>query len=54
MTKTPRWIDAVRAEALICKTKMPWERGLRRDALIAKRRAREAVEAALAKVRPAA
>ncbi len=39
MTKTPRWINAAISEANTCTTKMPWERGLRRDAFIASRRA---------------
>lgn len=39
MTKTPRWITSVAAEATSCTTKMPWERGLRRQAFIASRRA---------------
>lgn len=32
-----RWIDKTIKEAAACKTKMPWERGLRRQAMIARR-----------------
>lgn len=39
MTKTPRWITATIKEAAACTTKMPWERGLRREAFIASRNA---------------
>lgn len=39
MTKTPRWIRSTIVEAESCTTKMPWERGLRREAFIASRRA---------------
>ncbi len=39
MTKTPRWMQSAIAEAASCTTKMPWERGLRREAFIASRRA---------------
>ena len=39
MTKTPRWIKSTIQEAEACTTKMPWERGLRREAFIASRRA---------------
>lgn len=39
MTKTPRWIANTITEAQSCTTKMPWERGLRREAFIASRRA---------------
>lgn len=37
MRKTTKWIKKTIAEADACKTKMPWERGLRRDAFIARR-----------------
>ena len=39
MTKSSRWIQSTIAEAKTCKTKMPWERGLRREAFIASRKA---------------
>jgi hypothetical protein len=39
MTKTPRWMQSTIAEANSCTTKMPWERGLRREAFMAGRRA---------------
>lgn len=32
-----RWMKTLLAEAAACKTRMPWERGLRREALIARR-----------------
>lgn len=38
MKPTPRWIAPLLAEAAACKTHMPWERGLRRAALIARRK----------------
>jgi len=41
MTPTPRWIAPLLKEAAACKTKMPWERGLRRAAMIARRDARQ-------------
>jgi hypothetical protein len=46
MQTRPRWMNALLAEAQTCKTRMPWERGLRRDAFIARRAAttRPAVE----------
>lgn len=37
MKTQPRWIKNTIAEAEACKTKMPWERGLRRQAMIARR-----------------
>ena len=37
MTKTPRWIAPMIAEAKACTTQMPWERGARRAAWIATR-----------------
>lgn len=39
MTKAQRWITSNIAAADACTTKMPWERGLRREAFIASRRA---------------
>lgn len=55
MTKTSRWIQSTIAEANACTTKMPWERGLRRDAFIASRRAVAAVAISPARtLRPAA
>ena len=32
-----RWIKSVLADAEACKTRMPWERGLRRQAMIHRR-----------------
>ena len=32
-----RWMKSLLAEAASCKTRMPWERGLRREALVARR-----------------
>lgn len=32
-----RWMKSVKDEAANCTTKMPWERGLRRQAMIARR-----------------
>lgn len=43
MTKTPRWMTSAIAEAKTCTTKMPWERGLRRQAFIARRKMADAV-----------
>jgi len=37
MKTQPTWIKSVLAEAGQCKTRMPWERGLRRQAMIARR-----------------
>jgi hypothetical protein len=37
MKTEKRWIKSMIAEAEATKTKMPWERGLRRDAFIARR-----------------
>lgn len=39
MKTTPRWITRTIAEAATGKTRMPWERGLRRAAMIARREA---------------
>jgi hypothetical protein len=44
-----RWMKPVLAEAALCKTRMPWERGLRRDAMISRRRAVELAEQAAAR-----
>ena len=41
MATQKRWIKNTIAEAEACKTKMPWERGLRRQAFIARRLERE-------------
>lgn len=35
-----RWMMTAIADAQACKTRMPWERGLRRQAFIARRLAR--------------
>lgn len=32
------WMKTLLAEAQACKTRMPWERGLRRAAMIARRK----------------
>lgn len=37
MGSSKRWIDNTIEEANKCETKMPWERGLRRQAMIARR-----------------
>ena len=55
MTKTPRWIAPTITEAEACTTKMPWHRGLRREAFIASRRAVAALaESTQRTARPAA
>lgn len=36
-----RWIEGIKAEAANDKTRMPWERGLRRQAMIARRTAQD-------------
>jgi len=55
MTKHSRWIKSTIAEAEACTTKMPWERGLRREAFIASRRAVAALaNAPMRTARPAA
>ena len=54
MTETPRWIAPLLAEAAACKTRFPWERGLRREAFIARRTAAEAMRAAVEKAQTAA
>lgn len=41
-----RWMKSTLEGAQACTTKMPWERGLRRHALIASRRAVAALAAA--------
>ncbi len=37
MGASKRWIDSTIKEANKCEVKMPWERGLRRQAMIARR-----------------
>lgn len=37
MGSNKRWINGTVAEAAKCDKKMPWERGLRRQAMIARR-----------------
>jgi len=39
MTKTSRWTQSTTAEAEALNVKLPWERGARRQAFIASRRA---------------
>ncbi|WP_373353313.1 hypothetical protein [Pseudoroseicyclus sp. CXY001] len=39
MKTTPRWISARIRDAAACRHRMPWERGLRRAAMIARRQA---------------
>lgn len=45
MKTQKRWIKNVITEADACKTRMPWERGLRRQAMIARRMERDEREA---------
>jgi len=55
MKTSPRWIKSAIAEAETVTAKMPWERGLRRQAFIASRRAVAALaEAPSRTLRPAA
>lgn len=55
MTHTPRWIRSAISETENVTTKMPWERGLRRQAFIASRRAVAAIaESPSRTLRPAA
>ena len=44
MKQHPRWIKSVQAEAASCEIRMPWERGLRRAAMIARRTETEAAK----------
>lgn len=37
MTKNQRWVKSTIAAAEACNTKMPWERGARRQEMIARR-----------------
>ena len=37
MGSSKRWIESAASEAAKVETKMPWERGLRRQAMIARR-----------------
>ncbi len=37
MKTDKRWIKNILTEAAACKVRMPWERGLRREAFIASR-----------------
>ncbi|PVA05829.1 hypothetical protein [Thalassorhabdomicrobium marinisediminis] len=46
MTKSPRWIKSTQQAAAACTVKLPWERGLRREAFIASRRAAATPEVA--------
>ena len=39
MTIEKRWMKSLIKEADACKTRMPWERGLRREAFIKRRNA---------------
>ena len=43
MTIKKRWITGIIEEADKCTTRMPWERGLRREAFIASRRTVESL-----------
>ncbi|WP_377508314.1 hypothetical protein [Octadecabacter sp. R77987] len=45
MKTQKRWISNMIKEAEACTTKMPWERGLRREAFMSARRAVAALEA---------
>ena len=49
-----RWMKSLLAEAAQCKTRMPWERGLRRAALIARRTAQASAPAQVAPRRASA
>ncbi len=40
-----RWMTNLLAEAAKCDAQMPWARGARRQAMIARRKAAEALEA---------
>jgi hypothetical protein len=44
-----RWMKSILTEAEECKVRMPWERGLRREAFIARRKAAEGQSAPKAK-----
>ena len=39
MSKTPRWIRPMLAEAALCDSPLPWERGRNRASMIARRSA---------------
>lgn len=52
MTETPRWIARATAEAEACRVRLPWERGLRRQAFIRRRAARAAAAEARPDARP--
>jgi len=39
MKTTPSWLKTMTIEAQVCKARLPWERGLRRAATIARREA---------------
>lgn len=55
MTIKKRWMDGIIAEADKCTARMPWERGLRRQAFIASRKAVETLRNADTRTtRPAA
>lgn len=55
MKMKKRWMDGIIEEADKCTTRMPWERGLRRQAFIASRKAVEALQYAETRTaRPAA
>ncbi len=55
MKNTPRWINSAIAESANVTSKVPWERGLRRQAFMASRRAVAAIaEAPSRTMRPAA
>ena len=55
MKNTPRWINSAIAASANVTSKMPWERGLRRQAFMASRRAVAAIaEAPSRTMRPAA
>jgi len=41
MSTEKRWTKRMIAEAAACQTRMPWERGAPRNAMIAKRKANE-------------
>ena len=39
MSKTPRWIRPMLAEAALCDSPLPWERGRNRASMIVRRNA---------------
>ena len=52
MQSRPRWMTLLLTEAEVCKTRLPWERGLRRQAFIARRAATAAPRTIASAARP--